>query len=165
MVNVGVAFFIELILTLLFCITLHFALVQVRPSNRKIPFWYIWILFIPYINIIWNFFVVIGLSNSVKAELEEREYEITGRPAFLSGIIYAIITVLMTVAMFSFPVLEVMQQVVKIRAKDTTSPLNTNEIILLILGIAGIVRMIFFFQFWVKVSWYKNVLKEDLVEE
>lgn len=165
MANIGLAFFLELLITALFCTTMYNTLMQVREENRKLQAWQIWILFIPYISLVWNFILVFGMSNSIRAELEKREYELNSRPALVSGITYSVITLIISILVLSFPFMEVAQQVMQNRTKNPEAPLGSQEMLLMGLGILGLVRMIFFIQFWWKIRWYKNVLKNNLAED
>ena len=138
--SLGFLALIGLVITILFCLTLYNTLKLVKPENRKIKPLSVWLLFLPGFNLVWNFFVVVGMSLSIKNELLSRDYEVTENPGFLSGLGYSIVSCL--------AVIPYLVQV----PKDWFWAL----------GIVGILQLIFFVQFWMKVNWHKNILKDDI---
>lgn len=162
--NIGLSLIIELVITALFCTTLYNTLMQVSPGNRKLQPWSIWILFFPYISIIWNFYVVWNMSGSLKQELEERNFDISSRPTFLPGIIYSAITLIMTVTVFIIPFMDMAKEMMQNRQEHPEASLNNNELALVGLGLLGLVRIICFIQYWSKTNWYRKVLVNDQTE-
>lgn len=160
--NLGFSLILELIITSLFCMSLYNTLLQVRPENRKIQPWLIFGLFFPYISIILNFFVVWGMSASIKKELEERDYEVDARPTFLPGIIYAVITLAMSIMVLTLPFMDMAKEIMENRTKHPEAPLTAHEQTFLILGAIALVRIIFFIQYWIKTNWYRKVLINNL---
>ena len=56
----------------LYMLTLSRALKKCKPENQLMPPANIWLLFIPLFNLVWIFFVVIKVSESIKLEFESR---------------------------------------------------------------------------------------------
>ncbi|WP_374166145.1 hypothetical protein [Arcticibacter sp. MXS-1] len=141
--STGFALVILLVLLIFvfFYLTLYRTLSLVRPENRKIQPFTVWLLFIPGFKMIWSFFVVTGISNSIREELLSRDYEVTDRPTYLSGILYSI-ALCFDLLIFIIP-------------KDQIT----------FFGIAGLLQIIFFVQYWNKVSWYKNLLQTEITKE
>ena len=131
----------EVLIKSLFAMAIIKTLNEVSEKNRKITPNLVWLLVIPGFNIMWNFFVAIRLSQSLKEELDERNFEVNAKPTLIIGLAYAIVS---SAALFIPP------------PKDVQ-----NSILYGILGIAAIVT---FVQYWMKINWYKKVLQNDSVE-
>ena len=56
----------------LYMLTLSRALKKCKPENQLMPPANIWLLFIPLFNLVWIFFVVTKVSDSLKLEFESR---------------------------------------------------------------------------------------------
>ncbi|MGX5688425.1 hypothetical protein [Arcticibacter tournemirensis] len=141
--SLGLLAIIGLVFTALFCLTLYNTLILIKPENRKIKPVTVWLLFVPGFNIIWNFFVVLGLATSIKDELLSRDFEVTDKPGLISGIGYSVVSCL---ALIPY-ILEI--------PKDWFWAL----------GVIGLLQLIFFVQYWMKVNWYKTILKRDSLGE
>ena len=138
----AIAAILSLVITALFCRSIARALDQVSPENRTINKISIWLLLIPGANLILNFFVVKGMSDSLSRELESRNYEVDEKPGYAPGLSYAILSVLMLIpSIFPLPA--------------------QLQVLALILGLA---QIIFFVQYWAKMRWYRSVLKNDAQE-
>jgi ABC-type Na+ efflux pump permease subunit len=127
---------LNLLLYGLFCYSLYRAIKQVKPKNQKISPSYIWLLMIPVVQWGANFFVIPRLADSLQAELEERNFEISERPTYNQGIAYAAASAVTSLVALVFPAGG-------------------------LLGIAALVLMI---QYWVKANWYRKVLEKDSLE-
>ncbi len=57
---------------ILYMLTLSRALKKCKPENQLMPPANIWLLFIPLFNIVWIFFVVTKVSDSLKLEFDSR---------------------------------------------------------------------------------------------
>lgn len=137
--NLGWIAVIGLIITIFFCMTLYNTLGLVKSENQKIKPFTVWLLFIPGFNMVWNFFVVLGVAYSLRDELISRDYDVREKPALISGLGYSVISCLSLIPYF------------------VEIPKNW----LWALGAIGVLEIIFFVQYWTKISWYKTILRED----
>ena len=131
-----IAFIINTLIYLFFCIDLHKALAQVEPVNRSLNGNLIWLLLVPVVNIVLNFFVVNGMAKSLKLELLSRDYEVDENPGFWPGMVYAIMSMLIYMPM----------------------PMT----LLFLLSFTG---LIFFIRYWMKINWYRKVLENNLSDQ
>jgi hypothetical protein len=125
-------------INVLFCLTLIKTLSYIRESNRTISPALVWLLLIPGFNTLWNFFVVARLSQSIRKELESRDFEVSGSPTLIIGLIYSFLSAL---------VLFISPDMLKEQSIG--------------LGIFGLAVIIAFVQYWTKVNWYKKVFQKD----
>jgi hypothetical protein len=132
---------IGVIILVLFCRTLFRVLSLVSPENRTLEPILVYLLFIPFVSLIMNFVVVVNVSNSIRNELADQEYEVDGRPTFLRGIIYAILNILIGCT----PYIGL-----------------SKELILPVTGGLSLLLLIFFFSYWSQVNWYRKVLSGDV---
>lgn len=65
-------FFLLLFITpvVFYLITLQSTLQVIIPENRRMPPWQVWLLLIPFFNLIWQFVVVNKISHSIRRECE-----------------------------------------------------------------------------------------------
>ena len=141
--TLAIAAILSLVITGLFCRSLVKTLNQVSPANRRISKETIWLLLVPAVNLVLNFFVVNGMSASLSNELESRNFDVDEKPGYRSGISFAVVSLLMLV--FSF---------IKL-------PLQF-QFLVFVLALAQIV---FFVQYWARIRWYRTVLQQDKEEE
>lgn len=139
---------INALIIVLFCRSLIKALSYVSPENRTISQLMIWLLLLPGVNKVLNFLVVIGMSKSIANELADREFEDVKRPGFISGMIFAVLSVVFEVI---FPLALIYIPVVK-------EYMN-------IISAAAFLQIIFFIQYWMRINWYKRILEKDSENE
>src|ERR1700712_2050103 len=92
---------ITFILLLLFIIPVIFYLITLQKTlesislpNRKMPPVQVWLLLIPIVNFIWQFFVVSNISDSIKAECNRLNIPTTeDRPTFNIGLAKNILSI------------------------------------------------------------------------
>ena len=86
----GLAF---LCLPLLFyCLTLQRTLDEISIENRKMPSGQVWLTLIPLFGLVWQFFIVNKMADSLKAEFAKRNIiaqEV--RPGYTIGLAYCIL--------------------------------------------------------------------------
>lgn len=121
-----------------FCLALIKTLSLVKEENRKITPILVWLILIPGFNVLWNFFVVIRMSQSIKNELDSREFEVEGNPTLYVGLSYAILS---SIILFV----------------PTPKDLNYS----VGMGILAIAIIVAFVQYWMKIVWYGKVLRQD----
>jgi hypothetical protein len=67
-----------LTVAILYLVSLMKTLNAVSPANRKMSPGLVFLLLIPFFNLVWNFFVVIYIRDSLKTEFETRGLEGSG---------------------------------------------------------------------------------------
>ncbi len=141
----AVVAFAALVMTILFYLTLYTTLNIIKAENRKLHPLTVWLLFIPGFNLVWNFFVVSGVTVSIKNELQSRNYDVIKRPAFVSGMAYAILT-----ALGIIPLL------LKI-------PFNMQipETWMMLFGLLGLLQIFSLIDYWRKVNWYMKIIRNE----
>lgn len=83
---------IGLIPKIFYLITLQNAMNTVRPEFRKMPSGQVWLELIPLFGMVWQFFNVINVSDSLKREFETRGIPIAeARPGYSIGITFCIL--------------------------------------------------------------------------
>lgn len=130
---------IGIAINVLFCLSLIKTLSFIKEENRKISPSLIWLLLIPFLNNFWNFVVAVRMSQSIKNELESRNFEFEGNPTLVVGLLYSVLAGLVLFI-------------------PTPQDLKSYSIGISILGI---VVIICFAQYWLKINWYRNILKND----
>ena len=135
----GIAAIVNIVITILFCRSLIKTLSFIRSENKTIQPAIIWLLIVPVINYIVNFIVVFGMSKSIAEELKSRDFEEEERPAFSSGLAFAILS-LASLAVVLFPI-----------------PSSLTVLV----AVVGFSQIFFFVQYWMKIIWYKNILEKD----
>ncbi len=129
------AIVIATLINAFFCITLTGALQQVKEENRELKPGLIWLLLIPVVSLAIMFFVVYRLSASLENELISRNYEVTEKPGLYQGLGFAAIGLMINLPLPQMAV-----------------------------GILGLIGIVLFIQYWIKINWYKKVLSEDIAE-
>ena len=137
--TLGIAALINILITIMFCKSLTKTLSYVDPENKAIQPVMIWMLLIPGLNYLLNFFVVFGMTKSIYNELESRNFEEVNRPAFTSGIIFATLSLLAAITLF----------------------VPIPKSLAVAAGVVGFAQIFFFIQYWMKINWYKAILKQD----
>jgi len=97
----GVVFFYLLILFLgiwlipaiFYLISMQGALEAVSPKNRSLTPGLVWLYLIPLFNLIWQFFIVVNVSASLKREYTERQAQNVGDCGYGLGIAMCIVSV------------------------------------------------------------------------
>ena len=92
-----ILFLAYVIPAIFFLLTQQRILELIHPLNRKIPPAQVWLQLIPVFNLIWQFYVIVKISDSIRHELNIPlgdsifSYAVfqNDRPAYNSGILYA----------------------------------------------------------------------------
>jgi hypothetical protein len=83
---------IGLLPKIFYLITLQNAMNAVRPENRKMPSGQVWLEIIPLFGIVWQFFNVANVSDSLKREFNDRGIPTAeARPAYSIGLTFCIL--------------------------------------------------------------------------
>lgn len=130
---------INIIVVVLFCKSLIKALSYVSLENQVLKSNTVWWLLVPGINYLMNFLVVSWFSKSITNELESRDFLVPKRPAFLSGLTFAVLSLLAAATLF----------------------IPIPEKFAVVAGIIGFAQIFFFIQYWMKINWYKTILEQD----
>jgi len=152
LLTLGITSVLNIIVVIFFCRTLSSTLSLVKPENRVLSITVIWLLLIPVLKVIINFFVVSGMSKSLNNELESRDFEIDEKPALISGIVFAITSLVEICVSMVLAVL-------------TLRGYKIPEHFLLPISFLGVVQFFFFVQYWMKINWFKNILEKDEDDE
>ena len=86
-----IAFAIALIPLIFYLLTLQKALNRCSPENRAMEPAMVWLMLIPLVNIIWNFFVVGNIAKSLDAEFKKRGIAEEPEPGKKIGMIMCIL--------------------------------------------------------------------------
>lgn len=79
----------------LFLITCQRLLEQVSPENRRMPPGNVWLMLIPVFNMVYNFIMNARMSDSIRAEILAREWQLpVERPTYWLGLSKAILLIL-----------------------------------------------------------------------
>lgn len=125
---------IGLTILIFFLLNLMNALQQCAPQNQRMAPGLVWLLVIPFFSIVWLFFVVIRMSESLAAEYRSRNMTPQEeRPGFQIGMAYAILGVAANIQYLGIPYIGQL------------------------CSVAGLVCFIIY---WVKIAKYKNELKQ-----
>ena len=119
-----------------FSYTLYRAIKQVKFHNQKLSPVLVWLLMIPGIQLFASFFVIPRLSDSLKAEFEERNFDITERPGYKLGIWLSCLLLFINLFVYVVPIIS-----------------------LLVLPM-----LVLLIQYWTKINWYRKVLEKDSLE-
>lgn len=85
----AIAFFIQLVIWLLFANTIRTTLKLIREENRCILPSQAWFIALPFFNIYWNFVVVRKLTDSLNNEFFDRKMAVEENPTQKQGYMYA----------------------------------------------------------------------------
>lgn len=84
---------LSLLPTIFYLVTLQKALSRCQTHNRAMDPGLVWLMLIPFFNIIWHFFVVINLSDSLEREFIERGLQSEPAPGRSLGLAVCILNV------------------------------------------------------------------------
>lgn len=121
---------IRIIIWIFFGLTLYRTLKLVKKDNQCILPSQAWFVAVPIFNIYWNFEVAKRLADSLNNEFYDRKVEVEERPTRKWGMIFA-----------------------------WTFLLSNIPLPLFMLTIIGILHLVYFVTYWVKVHEYKTLLR------
>ncbi|MEX0988141.1 MAG: hypothetical protein WD052_11745, partial [Bacteroidales bacterium] len=86
-------FIVLVVLPLIYyLLTLQSILKEVSPENRKMEPEQVWLSLIPLFGIIWQYYIVARLADSLRLEFNKRNiYSNEARPGYQTGIIFCIL--------------------------------------------------------------------------
>lgn len=84
---------LSLIPTIFYLLTLQKAFNRCQPSNRAMEPGLVWLQLIPLFNIVWHFFIVINLSDSLEREFAQRGLPTEPAPGKSLGLAMCILNV------------------------------------------------------------------------
>jgi hypothetical protein len=97
-----IVFAIALLPTIFFLLTLHKALSRCEPGSRTMVPGQVWLCLVPVFNLIWAFFVVNALSDSLHREFTRRGMVEEPQPGRSLGMALAILAVISIVPILGF---------------------------------------------------------------
>jgi hypothetical protein len=91
-IAIGLVLFglVALVVMILYLLTLQKALSRCSPESRAMSPGLVWLMLIPCFNLVWQFFVVINIAKSLKAEFTKRGLPIEDKPGQTIGLIMCI---------------------------------------------------------------------------
>jgi hypothetical protein len=137
-----VALAIGLAIMVPFLLTLKKALSRVSPRNRQMEPGMVWLMLIPCVNIVWQFVVAVKVPDSLRNEFRDRGQD--DGSDYGKGIALAQAVLGLVGGVVSN---------VASRAQPDVRGLGT-----CVSGVLGLVGLVLFILFWVKVSNYSNQL-------
>ncbi len=128
---VGAALLIRLLIWVFYANTIRKTLLLIAPENRLMEPNLAWLVVIPFFNIYWNFVVASRLADSLTNEFYDRKIAEEENPGRASGMLYAWLFLLSNIPLPPF-----------------------------ILITIGLLSMVYFIVYWVKVNNFRNLLAE-----
>ncbi|MFD1769265.1 hypothetical protein [Sphingobacterium suaedae] len=125
-----IATIIRIIIWIFFGYTIYSTLKLVKKENQNILPGQAWFVAVPFFNIYWNFEVVRRLTDSLNNEFYDRELEVEERPTQKWGMLFAWTFLLTNIPLPPF-----------------------------ILTVIGILHLVYFITYWVKIHQHKALLK------
>lgn len=76
-----------------YLLTLQSTLQEISPENRKMEPGQVWLVFVPFFGIVWQFIIINRLADSLKLEFSKRNIPvIEDRPGYSLGLTYCILS-------------------------------------------------------------------------
>ena len=118
-----------------YILTLQRVLNRCSPDSRTLSPRLVWLLIIPLLNLIWEFFVVINLSKSLHNEFTKRNIDADKAPGLKIGLAMCILFIVSLIPYFNLVLF------------------------------AGVAALICWIIYWVKISGYSAKLQHSLEEQ
>ena len=84
-----------LIPVIFYILTLQRTLETISPENRKMNPGQVWLILIPFFNLVYNFIMVASIADSIEAECAKLNIPVTeNRPTYNIGIAYSVLAVI-----------------------------------------------------------------------
>ena len=91
LIGVVIFFAIMLVPAIFYLLTLQKALNRCSPENRAMAPGMVWLMLVPFVNIVWHFFVVINVAKSLGGEFQKRGIAEEPEPGKKIGLIMCIL--------------------------------------------------------------------------
>lgn len=155
-----------------YLIELQNTLKEVKEENRFMRPGQVWLLFIPLFSVYWYFEVVSRIANSLRAEFDDRNIEVEEeRPGYAAGLVICIagaasllvnfITRIYTAASYtrysSYSSYNSYSRYGMYRPENSIYTLLGSSVLSIVIGI---VSLIFFIIYWVKINGYRHKIIE-----
>lgn len=88
---IAVVVLVIIVIGILYLMTLYKCLKKVKPENRAMEPGLVWLSLIPVFNLVWNFFIVIQMKESLSKEFNSRQLPDDGDYGFGMGLTFAIL--------------------------------------------------------------------------
>jgi len=142
---VGVVLVVMLAVYILYLLTLQKALSRVSPVNRAMEPGMVWLMLIPCFNIIWQFFVAVRVPDSLRNEFRARGRDDGSDYGKTIAIAQGVIGI----------VSSVISNGLRAGGKDTEMAGSCISLVL------GLIHLVLFIVFWVKIASYSSQLASD----
>jgi NADH:ubiquinone oxidoreductase subunit 6 (subunit J) len=139
-----VAVLIVLVIAIFYLLTLQRALSRVAPRNRMMEPGMVWLSLIPCLNLIWGFFIAIQVPGSLKNEFRDRGQDDGsdyGKSIGLGNCILGLVNIFISNGLGRIPEFAVAASIIS--------------------GVVGIISLVLFIIFWVKIANYSAQLVSD----
>ena len=136
---------VALVIVIFYLLTLQRALSRVSPENRLMEPGMVWLSLVPCFNLIWQFFIAQRVPDSLRNEFRARGQDDGSDYGKSIGLTVAVINVLTTFANF---------------ASNAASP-DVAGVFGCGVGLVGILELVLFVVFWVKISNYSGQLAQE----
>lgn len=88
-----IVLFLLILPRIFYLITLQKTLEKISPGNRAMSPTNVWLELIPFFNLVWQFYNVVNISDSLKKEFESRGIKIEDqRPGYSIGIAFCVLS-------------------------------------------------------------------------
>ena len=91
LIGVLIIFAVMLLPTIFYLLTLQKALNRCSPENRAMAPGMVWLMLIPFVGLVWHFFVVINVAKSLGGEFQKRGIAEEPEPGKKIGMIMCIL--------------------------------------------------------------------------
>lgn len=133
-----------LVILVFYLLTLQKALSRVSPHNRLMEPGLVWLALVPCFNLIWQFFIAIRVPDSLRNEFRERgrdDGSDYGKSLALTQAVLGLINIVVGNVLGKIPEIALVAN--------------------LVAGVIGIVGLVIFIMFWVKIAGYSSQLAMD----
>lgn len=142
----GVVLIVVLVIYVFYLLTLHRALAKVSARNRMMEPGQVWLMFVPCLNLIWQFMIATNVPGSLKKEFSERGRDDGSDYGRTLGLTQAILSVIATAI------------------SQASNAIPEPEMAMIIVGVTGILQLaafVMFIMFWIKIAGYSAQLDQD----
>jgi hypothetical protein len=158
---VGVVLVVVLVIAIFYLLTLQKALSRVSPRNRTMEPGMVWLMLIPCVNIVWQFFVAIRVPESLRNEFRDRgrdDGSDYGKGIALTRAILNVVSMLIGQGMRAAQLAHGVGNDMRAAAGPEEGMAQVGSCIS---GILSLISLVLFIVFWVKVANYSSQLAQD----
>jgi hypothetical protein len=113
-------------------LTLQNTLKVIQPKNRKMEPGQVWLGLIPIFGIVWHFFIIRRMADSISAEMKTRGFPVEPQPGYNIGLTFSILSCFTPFNQYMQP----------------------------IGGLLSIATLVFLIMYWLKINSYKQQIEQ-----